>query len=125
MLFEREARLCNNIPYGKAIENLCIRPADFMHPICSYEDLPATTSHPLDRVRQHQTRLTELIDETLRNDWERYQLGEKNTGSIKKHVGDLVMFKNNNKHNKTEYGLIKRLVPAQTLEIQTRRSLVI
>ena len=35
------------------------------------------------------------------------------------------MFKNDNTHNKTEYGKIKRLVSAQTLEIQTRRGLVL
>ena len=35
------------------------------------------------------------------------------------------MFKNDNKHNKTEYGRIKRLVSEQTLEIQTRRGLVL
>ena len=110
MLFEQAARLCNNIPYGKAIENLYIRPADLMHPDCAYEDLPASTSHlevinyMLDRVIICKTRLTELRDETPRYDWERYKLGEKNTGSIKKHVsptmGDLVMFKNDNKHNR-------------------------
>ena len=122
LLFERAARLCNNIPYGKSIENLYIRPVDFMHKDCSYEDLPVTTSYleginyMLDRVRQHQEKLTMLRDEILKTDWERYKLGEKNTGSIEKHmsstIGDLVMFKNDKKHNKTEYGLIKRLVSA-------------
>ena len=93
-----------------------------MHQDCSYEDLPVTTSYleginyMLDRVRQHQEKLTMLRDEILKTDWERYKLGEKNTGSIEKHmsstIGDLVMFKNDKKHNKTEYGLIKRLVSA-------------
>ena len=57
------------------------------------------------------------------------EVGRKNTGSIKKHVsptvGDLVMFKNDNKHNKTEYGRKKRLVSGQTLEIKMRRGLVL
>ena len=56
-------------------------------------------------------------------------MGDKSTGTIKKHVsptvGDLIMFKNDNKHNKTEYGRIKWLVSTQTLEIQTRRGLVL
>ena len=135
LLFERAARLCNNIPYAKGIENLYIRPADFMHPDGAFEDLPTTTSHleginyMLERIRKHQTRLAELRDECLKNDWERYKIGEKSTGAIKKHVsptvGDLIMFKNENKHNKTEYGRIKRLVSAQTLKIQTRRGLVL
>ena len=135
LLFERAARLCNNIPYAKGIENLFIRPADFMNPDGVFEDLPRTTSHleginyMLERIRKHQTRLAELRDECLKNDWERYKLGEKSTGAIKKNVsptvGDLIMFKNDHKHNKTEYGRIKRLVSAQTLEIQTRRGLIL
>ena len=32
LLFKRATRLCNNIPYAKGIENLFIRPADFMNP---------------------------------------------------------------------------------------------
>ena len=45
LLFEKAARLCNNIPYAKGIENLYIRPADFMNPDGAFLDLPTTTSH--------------------------------------------------------------------------------
>ena len=84
--------MCNNIPYGKSVENLYIRPGDFLYPDCSYEELPLTVSHlegvsyMLSRIKLHKEKLGQIRYDILKTEWDRYKLGEKNTGNTKRHV---------------------------------------